>query len=190
MEFERPVRHLEKDIVWFRVPLQIPYPVEGVFPNNATALQSVRTLLLNSLFRSKGLFATSPTLLQLGSLVSPWTLPEAPFRWTSPPPSGVYSVKLQAVWISRSQIVPEWNSSPLSDVIELDLFHPDLEEVEEIGGEAEGMVRLRNLEEVRGEASAEVRHLWKLARTATEVAEVAEEAFFQKYGEPFSDDSD
>jgi hypothetical protein len=72
----------------------------------------------------------------------------------------------------------------------LDLFHPELEEVEEIAGEAEGMVRLRNLEEVRKEASAEVRQLWKLARSATEAAEAAEEAFFKKYGDSFSDDSD
>jgi len=75
-------------------------------------------------------------------------------------------------------------------VIELDLFHPELEEVEEIGGAAEGLVHLRNLEEVRAEASAEVRRLWKVARTATQVAEAAEEAFFQKYGDSFSDDSD
>lgn len=190
MEFDRPVRHLEKDIVWFRVPLQTPYSIEGVFPTNTVALQSARTTLLQSLFRSKGLFATLPTLPQLGSLVSFWTLPEATFRWSSTPPSGSYSVTLQAVWISRSQIVPEWTATSHSDVIELDLFHPDLEEVEEIGGESEGMLQLRNLEEVREEASAEVRRLWKLARTATEAAEVAEEAFFQKYGEPFSDDSD
>lgn len=190
MEFDHPVRHLEKDTVWFRVPLQVPYSIEGVFPTNATALQSARTLLLSSLVRSKGLFATPPTLPQLGSLVSSWTLPEPLFRWSSSPPSGSYSVALTAVWISRSQIVPEWNPSPLSDVIELDLFHPELEEVEEIAGDSEGLVHLRNLEEVREEASAEVRRLWKLARTATEAAEVAEEAFFQKYGESFSEDSD
>ena len=188
MEFDRPVRHLEKDIVWFRVPLQEPYAIEGVFPTNTTALQAARTLLLQSLLRSKGLFATLPTLSQLGSLVSSWTLPEASFRWTSPPLTDSYSVALQAVWISRSQIVPEWKALP--EGIELDLFHPDLEEVEEIAGDSEGMVRLRNLEEVRKEASAEVRRLWKEARTATEAAEAAEEAFFKKYGDSFSDDSD
>lgn len=190
MEFDRPVRHLEKDIVWFRVPLQTSYPIEGVFPTNTIALQTTRTLLLQSLLRSKGLFASIPTLSQLGALVSPWSLPEASFRWKSPPPKGSYSVLLVAVWISRSQIVPEWEAVSMSEGIELDLFHPDLEEVEEIGGAPEGMVQLRNLEKVREEASAEVRRLWRLARTATEVAEVAEEAFFQKYGESFSDDSD
>ena len=188
MEFERPIRHLEKDIVWFRVPLRTPYPIEGIFPNTA-ALQTARTLLLQSLIRSKGLFATVPTLQQLGALVPSWTLPDSPFRWTTSRPTGSYSVTLTAVWISRSQIVPEWDS----DVIELDLFHPELEdfeEVNEIGEASEGLVHLRNLEEVRDEASAEVRRLWKVARTATEAAEAAEEAFFQKYGESFSDDSD
>ena len=190
MEFDRPVRHLDKDTVWFRVPLQTPHPIEGSFPTNTTALQATRTLLLSSLLRSKGLFATPPTLSQLGSLVPSWTLPEASFRWSSTPPSGAYSVTLQAVWISRSQIIPEWNPSSLSDVIELDLFHPDLEEVEEIAGDSEGTMHLRNLEKVREEASAEIRRLWRVARTATEAAEVAEEAFFQKYGESFSDDSE
>jgi len=190
MEFERPVRHLEKDIVWFRVPLETVYSIEGVFPSNTVALQTVRTTLLHSLLRSKGLFATLPTLSQLGSLVSSWTLPGASFRWSSPPPTGSYSVALLAVWISRSQIVPEWVPTSLSEGIELDLFHPELEEVEEIGGAADGLVHLRNLEKVREEASAEIRRLWTVARTATEAAEVAEEAFFQKYGEPFSDDSD
>jgi hypothetical protein len=190
MEFERPVRHLEKDTVWFRVPLQTPHSIEGAFPTNTVALQAARTLLLQSLLRSKGLFATPPTLPQLGSLVSSWTLPETPFRWSSTPPTGSYSVALTAVWISRSQIVPEWAPASFSEGIELDLFHPDLEEVEEIAGDSEGLVHLRNLEEVRAEASAEVSRLWKLARTATEAAEVAEEAFFQKYGESFSDDSE
>jgi hypothetical protein len=78
----------------------------------------------------------------------------------------------------------------MSEGIELDLFHPDLEEVEEIAGNLEGMMHLRNLEKVREEASAEVRRLWNVARTATEAAEGAEEAFFKKYGESFSDDSD
>jgi len=190
MEFERPVRHLEKDTVWFKVSLQTPVLIEGVFPTNTAALQATRTTLLQSLLQSRGLFATLPTLSQLGSLLPSWTLPDTPFRWWSPPPTGAYSVALTAVWISRSQIVPEWKATPLSDGIELDLFHPDLEEVEEIGGAPEGMVQLRNLEEVRAEASAEVNRLWKVARTATEAAEAAEEAFFQKYGESFSDDSE
>jgi hypothetical protein len=190
MEFERPIRHLEKDTIWFRVALQTPHSIEGAFPSNTAALQATRTLLLQSLLRSKGLFATPPTLSQLGSLVPSWTLPETSFRWSSPRPTGSYSVALTAVWISRSQIVPEWAPASFSEGIELDLFHPDLEEVEEIGGAPEGMVQLRNLEEVRAEASAEVNRLWKVARTATEAAEVAEEAFFQKYGEAFSDDSE
>jgi hypothetical protein len=92
-----------------------------------------------------------------------------------------------AIWISRSLIVPELRGT--AGFIELDLSHPELEEVSEIES-SEGMVHLRSLDTVRQKANEHVNYLWRLARTATEDAEAAEEAFFQKYGEPFSEDSD
>jgi hypothetical protein len=98
-------------------------------------------------------------------------------------------VQVTAIWISRSSIIPEVRGTVTSQYIELDFSHPELEEVNEIEA-SEGMVHLRSFDLVRQEANAEVNRLWKVARTATEAAEAAEDAFFQKYGDPFSEDSD
>jgi hypothetical protein len=155
-----------------------------------------RTCMLQTLLRSKGLFSTPPTLQQLGTLAPTWQLPDSPvanatwnpsLRWELPAPSNPSIIHVIAVWISRSLIVPELRGT--AGFIELDLSHPELEEVNEIES-SEGMVHLRSLDTVRQKANEEVNQLWRLARTATEDAEAAEEAFFQKYGEPFSEDSD
>jgi len=192
MDFGSPVRHKEQDTIWFRVPLITPYAVDMTPKGIADA----RTCMLQTLLRSKGLFSTPPTLQQLGTLAPIWQLPDSPIatakwtsslRWEPSTPSNPSMIHVIAVWISRSSIVPELRGT--SGFIELDLSHPELEEVNEIES-SEGMVHLRSLDTVRQKANEEVNRLWRLARTATEEAEAAEEAFFEKYGEPFSEDSD
>jgi len=192
MDFGSPVRHKEQDTIWFRVPLITPYTVDMTPKGIADA----RTCMLQTLLRSKGLFSTPPTLQQLGTLAPAWQLPDSliatakwssSLRWESSIPSNPSIIHMIAVWISRSLIVPELRGT--SGFIELDLSHPELEEVNEIES-SEGVVHLRSLDTVRQKANEEVNRLWRLARTATEEAEAAEEAFFQKYGEPFSEDSD
>ena len=192
MDFGSPVRHKEQDTIWFRVPLTTPYMVD-VTPKGVA---DARTCMLQTLLRSKGLFSTPPTLQQLGALAPVWQLPDSPIttvkwisslRWKSSIPSNPSMIHVIAVWISRSLIVPELQGT--DGFIELDLSHPELEEVNEIES-SEGMLHLRSLDVVRQKANEEVNRLWRLARTATEEAEAAEEAFFQKYGEPFSEDSD
>lgn len=184
MDFGSPVRHKEQDTIWFRVPLITPYMVD-VSPKGVS---DARTCMLQTLLRSKGLFSTPPTLQQLGTLAPVWQLPDSPhLRWESPPPSNPSTIHVIAVWISRSSIVPELRGT--AGFIELDLSHPELEEVSEIES-SEGMVHLRSLDTVRQKANEHVNYLWRLVRTATEDAEAAEEAFFQKYGEAFSEDSD
>jgi hypothetical protein len=157
-------------------------------------IADARICMLQTLLRSKGLFSTPPTLQQLGTLAAIWQLPDSPvatwssiLRWNPPKPNDLSSVEVMAVWISRSSIVPELRGT--GGFIDLDLSHPELEEVNEIES-SEGMVHLRSLDLVRQKANETVNRLWRLARTATEEAEAAEDAFFQKYGEPFSEDSD
>ena len=192
MDFGSPVRHKEQDIMWFRVPLTTPYTVD----TSSKGVADARTCMLQTLLRSKGLFSTPPTLQQLGTLAPIWQLPDSPvanvkwissLRWESPTLSNPSSIHVIAVWISRSLIVPELRGT--AEFIELDLSHPELEEVNEIES-SEGIFHLRSLDVVRQKANEHVNHLWRLARTATEDAETAEDAFFQKYGEPFSEDSD
>jgi len=196
MDFGSPVRHKEQDTIWFRVPLINPYTVD----TSPKGVADARTCMLQTLLRSKGLFSTIPTLQQLGILAPVWQLPDSlvalhtsgstwskSLRWESSTPSNPSIIHVIAVWISRSLIVPELRGT--AGFIDLDLSHPELEEVNEIES-SEGMVHLRSLDLVRQKANETVNHLWKLARTATEEAEAAEEAFFQKYGESFSEDSD
>jgi len=185
MELGSPVRHVEDSVIWFRVPLKAPY--------TAPTPQETRTQLLQTLLRSPRLFATPPTLTQLEGLAPSWTLPDGAWsprvRWTAPCPSGAIALQVIAVWISRSLIIPELQGTSVPDCIELEGPAPELEEVGEIET-SEGMLHLRDLDELRARANAEVNRLWKLARTATETAESAESAFFEKYGDPFSEDSD
>jgi hypothetical protein len=195
MEFGSPVRHQEQDVSWFRVPLKTPY----VLTLTKEGLSDARTSMIQTLLQSKGLFASRPTLQQLGTLAPSWIssptgLPDSPswsplIRWNPPKPTGSLSVQVTAIWISRSSIIPEVRGTVTSQYIELDFSHPELEEVNEIEA-SEGTVHLRSFDVVRHETNAEVNRLWRVARTATEAAEAAEDAFFQKYGDPFSEDSD
>jgi hypothetical protein len=187
MEFDRPVRHTEDSVQWFRVPLVTPYTF---LQDDSSA---TRTGMLQALLHSKGLFSSVPTLAHLEALAPAWILPDSSWsprlRWTSPRPAGVLSLQIHAVWISRSSLVPELEGTVLPSCIDFDFSSPDLEEVQDVEPVA-GMVHLRNLDTVRQEASQAVRQLWSVARQATAAAEAAEEAFFEKYGDSVSDDSD
>ena len=199
MEFGSPVRHVEGSTVWFRVPLKTVYAVPGSYSvprldsSSVSSLQETRTRLLHALLQSPRLFSAAPTLSQLDSLAPAWILPDltlsSSLRWTTPCPTGRATFQMVAVWISRSIIVPELQGTEAPDCIDLEFSSPELEEVGEIAP-SEGVLHLRKHDVVREKDNNEVNDLWRIARHATEDAERAEEAFYKKYGESFSEDSD
>lgn len=199
MEFGSPVRHMEGSTVWFCVPLKTPHTVPGshsvprLESSSVSSIQETRTRLLHALLQSPRLFSAPPTLSQLDSLAPAWILPDltlaTSLRWSTSCPSGRATFQLTAVWISRSSIVPELQGTAAADCIDLEFPSPELEEVGEIAA-SEGMLHLRKHDVVRERDNEEVNDLWRIARHATEDAERAEEAFYKKYGEPFSEDSD